>query len=137
MCIYAMVAKAQKKRCATNGCRLKSRDPGFFRHAQYRPPLTTRDRGLTRLEAGRQAARVLEAEAGKTVFYGVIGGLTSDPRQIAEMVAAYRETAGGWLVLKCSQAIPPEVWGLSSMLSSSWSIRPLPPLDTGCACRAL
>ncbi len=67
----------------------------FFDMPNTDPPLTTRDRVLTRLEAGRQAARVIEAEAGKTVFYGVYGGLTSDPRQIAEMVAAYRETAGG------------------------------------------
>jgi dihydroorotase len=55
---------------------------------------------LARLEAGRQAARAIEADTGRVVFYGLYGGITSDPGQIGEMVETYREADGAMVGLK-------------------------------------
>ncbi len=72
----------------------------YFDMPNTDPPLTTRERVLARLEAGRQAARTIEADMGRVVFYGLYGGITSDPRQILEMVETYREADGAMVGLK-------------------------------------
>jgi len=66
----------------------------FFDMPNTDPPLTTREHVLARLEAGRQAADAIEAASGKAIFYGVYGGLTSNPKQIGEMVEVYRQANG-------------------------------------------
>lgn len=72
----------------------------YFDMPNTDPPLTTRDRVLARLEAGRQATRTIEANTGRVVIYGLYGGLTSDPEQIGEMVEVYRELNGAMVGFK-------------------------------------
>ena len=72
----------------------------FFDMPNTDPPLTTRERVFARLEAGRQAARTIQAETSKRIFYGVYGGLTSDPKQIGEMVEVYQEAEGAVIGFK-------------------------------------
>lgn len=52
-------------------------------------PLTTAQAIRERIEFGRSKAKMVSREIGRALFYGVYGGVTSDPLQIEEMVHLY------------------------------------------------
>lgn len=64
---------------------------GLFEMPNTDPPLTSPETLRRRIALGDAAREQLRNEAAGDVFHGVYGGLTSDPGQIRDAVAAYRE----------------------------------------------
>ncbi len=60
---------------------------GVFEMPNTAPPLTTREAVLRRIDAADAALR----DRGITLFHGLYAGLTSVPKQIEEMVRAWKE----------------------------------------------
>ncbi len=64
----------------------------FLDMPNTKPPLTSRENVMRRLEEGEKAVRSLTSEYGDTdIHYSVYLGLTSDERETAEMTELYNE----------------------------------------------
>jgi dihydroorotase len=64
---------------------------GLFEMPNTDPPLTSPELLRRRILLGDAAREQLQTETGGDVFHGIYGGLTSDPAQIRDAVAAQRE----------------------------------------------
>ena len=62
----------------------------FFDMPNTAVPLTSAAAITERLAHGNRVASEVSRQVGKDIFYGVYGGVSADPRQLAEMVDLYR-----------------------------------------------